>query len=204
MGRPNTTTLALLGAMVLLVAMIAGFALTRDTNQDRLGDSATVSVDNPDFNQACSGQPVYEQIKRALFAQAAQLRGDQEDVIGLQRIGANTAIRMENPAAEGEGRNSGLIDCAGSLAIDLPPGVTTAAGRRLLMTDIYYSVEPQARRLVQVHNADQIVGELAGLTVAPPASSPPPDRAGNLDSADGTSDPLAPLPQDDGQPGNQL
>ena len=174
MERPNKTTLALLGGVGALILLLIAFAVTRDSGQDVLGDSATFTVDNPDLNKACAGQSTYEQIKRALFRQAAAQRGKDGDA--YERIAQVAAVRMENPAAEGQDSKSGLINCAGSLAIDLPPGVTTVAGRRQLMTDIYYVVDQSGvqRRVVQLKGANGIVNDLAGLTVgqAPPAMPP--------------------------------
>jgi hypothetical protein len=192
MERPNTITLALLGGVGILVLLLVAFALTRDSEQDRLGDYANFSVENVDLNKACIGQPVYDQVKRALFAQAMQAR--PEDSETYQRIGASASIRMENAAAEGEGRSPGLIDCVGSMAIDLPPGVTTAAGRRLLMSDIYYAVDPESRRVVQLRDATRIVSDLAALTIVPVPAAPPP--AVHSDPLQPT-DPLAPVPPGD-------
>lgn len=201
MERPGNTTLALLGGVGILLLLLVAFASTRDSDQDRLGDRATYSVDNPDLNKACAGQAVYEQVKRALFAEAMRARPDDSDA--FRKIASAASIRMENAAAEGEGRSAGLVDCVGSMAIDLPPGVTTAGGRRLLTNDIYYAVDPATRRVVQLRDAQRIVGELAGLTVspvrpqappiAPPDSIPPPDGSAPVD-------PLAPVAVPPAQP----
>lgn len=198
MERPNPTTLALLGGIGILVLLLIIFAATRDGEQDVLGDAATFAVDNPDLNKACAGQSLYNQIKRALFAEAMQARTD--DAAAYQKIATTASIRMENAAAEGEGRSPGLVDCVGSMAIDLPPGVTTAAGRRLLMSDIYYAVDPATRRVVQLRDAQQIVGELAGLTVAPVQQQlPPAVQPGPADEA-APIDPLAPAAVPPAQP----
>jgi len=174
MERPNNTTLALLAGVGALILLLIVFAATRDSGQDRLGDAATFTVDDPDLNKACAGQSTYEQIKRALFRQAATQRGKDGDA--YERIAQVAAVRMENPAAEGREERTKLIDCAGSLAIDLPPGITTVAGRRQLMTDIYYVVDQSGaqRRVVQLRGANGIVNDLAGLTIdqAPPAMPP--------------------------------
>lgn len=194
MERPNTTTLALLGSVGILILLLVGFAMTRDTDQDRLGDNAKLSVENVDLNKACTGQPIYDQVKRALFAQAMQAR--PEDSMAYQHLGATASIRMENAASEGEGRSPGMVDCVGSMAIDLPPGVTTAAGRRLLMSDVYYAVDPDARRVVQLRDANRIVGELAALTFVPVRAAPPSRIEPDFATPD---DPLAPMPEDEAE-----
>lgn len=191
MERPDKTTLVLLAGIGVVVLMLAVFALTRDSDQDRLGDNANFSVENVDLNAACTGQSIYDQVKRALFAQAAQSRAD--DAATYQQLGTTASIRMENAAAEGEGRSPGMVDCSGSMAIDLPPGVTTAGGRRLLMSDVYYAVDPDARRVVQLRNADRIVSELASLTVEPVSAEPRPPAETEREEP---ADPLAPIPED--------
>lgn len=200
MNRPDNKTLMLIGAGVVLLFVIILFAVTRDAEQDRIEGSATFSTDNPDLNRVCAGQVLYEQIKRALFRQAAQAR--VKDAENYERIAGVATVRMENPAAEGEEAQSGTIACAGSLAIDLPPGIATVAGRRQLMTDIYYSVEQAAsgaKRVVQLRGADAIVGDLAGLTVGPMQPSPlpipsevPPVGAEAIEPLAPEPDPVAP------------
>ncbi|MEO6432574.1 MAG: lysozyme inhibitor LprI family protein [Sphingomicrobium sp.] len=194
MERPNNT-LALLGGIGLLLLLLIVFAATRNSDQDRLGDSATtIAADNPDLNKACAGQTIYNQVKRALFQEAQRAR--PEEATTYQNITSIASIRVENAAAEGEGRLPGMVDCVGSMAIDLPPGVTTAAGRRLLMSDVYYAVDPTSRRVVQLRDAQQIVSELAGLTLSPVQPSAPPPMPVDVEMADRgppAVDPLAPL-----------
>ena len=198
MERPSPTTLALLGGIGLLILLLLIFAATRDSDQDKLVDgNTTFAVENPDLNKACGGQMVFEQIKRALFQEAMRVRG--QDQAAYQRLATSASIRVENAAAEGEGRSPGLVDCVGSMAIDLPPGVTTVGGRRLLMSDIYYAVDPKSRRVVQLRDADRIVAELAGLTVsaAPPAPVAPPmvvPEAQPVDPLAPVAEPVPPAP----------
>lgn len=191
MERPNNTTLALLGGIGILIILLIVFAATRDSDQDRMGDTANFSVENPDLNKACAGQSIYNQIKRALFQEAQQARA--KDAEAYRQLATSASIRMENPAAEGEGRVPGLVDCVGSMAIDLPPGVTTAAGRRLLMSDVYYAIDPDSRRVAQLRDADRIVAELASLTVTPVAQIPATVAPGALPPGAEPVDPLAPI-----------
>lgn len=190
MERPSNTTLALLGGIGILIFLLVVFAATRDSDQDKIGDAVTFSVDNPDLNKACAGQAIYDQIKRALFAEAQKARAN--DLDSYKKLAATASIRVENPAAEGEGRSPGLVDCSGSMAIDLPPGISTVAGRRLLMSDIYYAVDPQAKRVLQLRNADGIVAELAGLKVEALEAQPTIPAADDSTVIDPV-DPLAPI-----------
>lgn len=189
MELPNRTTMALLAGVAVLLAIIAIFAATRDSDQDRLGDVATLDAVDPDLNKACDGQPLYEQIKRALFRQAGQSRSDDDS--NFAEVGRTASVRMENPA--GEDRLGDLVNCSGSLSIDLPPGATTVAGRRRLMTDIYYTVDTSgggSGRVVQLRDANLLVEQLAGVTVSDvsqPRPVPEPMEPG--------LDELAPLPE---------
>lgn len=174
MERPNNTTLALLGGVAALLILLALFAASRNMEQDKLGDSASFSAaDNPDLNRACSGQAIYDQIKRALFRQAAQVRG--KDAPAYEQLAVAASVRMENAVAEGQ--SGELVDCSGSLSIDLPPGVATVAGRHMLMSDIYYGVALSpggGKQVVQLRNANMLVDSLATLTLIVPPTAPMP------------------------------
>ena len=190
MERPSKHTLILFGGVAALLLLLGLFAATRDSDQDKLGDSASyLPADNPDLNKACAGQPVYDQIKRALFRQAAQARGNSQDE--YEKIATAASVRMENAVAEGQ---SGMIvDCAGSLFIDLPPGVATVAGRHMLMTDVYYGVAAGGggpKKVVQLRNAGGLIETLATLVLVPQQAAPPPIPP----FAEPPVDDLAPLP----------
>ncbi|MGH6659671.1 MAG: hypothetical protein ACREBP_02220, partial [Sphingomicrobium sp.] len=179
MERPNNTTLALIGGVAALLLLLVLFAASRNMDQDRLGDSASFSpTDDPDLNRVCSGQATYDQIKRALFRQAAQRRG--KDGPAYEQLAAAASVRMENPVAEGQ--SDGVADCSGSLSIDLPPGITTVAGRHMLMSDIYYGVAQTlggGKQVVRLRNAGTLIDSLATLTIdaPPPAPTMPPPLA---------------------------
>lgn len=196
MERPSNTTLALLGGFAVLLIMIALFAATRNSDQDKLGDAATITAaGDPDLTKACSGQLVYDQIKRALFRQAAQVRASDQPA--YEKISAAASVRMENAVAEGQERE--IIACSGSLSIDLPPGVATVAGRHLLMSDIYYGVVERAgggSKVVQLRNANALIDSLATLTIAAQQTAPLPVPGPAMDTPIDDSaavDPLAPI-----------
>jgi uncharacterized protein YecT (DUF1311 family) len=92
---------------------------------------------------------------------------------------------MENPVMESENEETRAVQCSGSLAIDLPPGVVAVGGRRTLMAAIDYSVQPAADgsgNVVLLRNADAIIAPLATLArVSRPAPTAPPPTPG-LDS----------------------
>lgn len=196
MERPSNTTLALLGGFAVLLIIIALFAATRNSDQDKLGDAATITAaGDPDLTKACSGQLVYDQIKRALFRQAAQMRASDQPA--YEKISAAASVRMENAVAEGQERE--IIACSGSLSIDLPPGVATVAGRHLLMSDIYYGVVERAgggSKVVQLRNANALIDSLATLTIVAQQTAPlpVPGPATDMPIDDSAAvDPLAPI-----------
>jgi hypothetical protein len=74
---------------------------------------------------------------------------------------------------ESQDESTGAVNCSGSLSLDLPPGVAVVGGRRTLMSDVDYTVQPAADgsgNVVVLRNADTIIAPLATLArVGPPA-----------------------------------
>lgn len=158
--RLNWTTIAFIGGLVIVVLLIVFFATIRDSDQDKLTSNevvATQSVATSD--KLCSSKATYDLIKRELFRQAAQLRGSEK--AAYDQLAGYAVVRMDNAVMEGEDTSSGTVNCSGSLSLDLPPGVAVAGGRRTLMSDVNYTVEPGGS--LQLQNADAIVAPLATL-----------------------------------------
>jgi uncharacterized protein YecT (DUF1311 family) len=78
---------------------------------------------------------------------------------------------------ESQDSASGAVNCSGSLSLDLPPGVAVVGGRRTLVSDVDYTIQPAADgsgNVVLLRNADAIVTPLATLArVAQPSSNAP-------------------------------
>ena len=181
MRRLNPTLLALLLGLVILVLLVAYFASKRNPDQDKLKDIQVTTAQPPQtasLEKLCASQATYDLIKRELFRRAAQMRGS--DQAAYDKLGAYAVVRMENPALESEDKDTGAVNCSGSLSLDLPPGVA-AGGRSTLMSDVDYTVQPAADgsgNVVLLRNADAIIAPLATLArVAQPAPAPtsPPD-----------------------------
>jgi hypothetical protein len=174
MRRLNPTVIALLIGVVVLILLIAYFASSRNPDQDKLKDSqvSTTQAANPE--KTCASQGTYDLIKRDLFRRAAQLRGS--DQAAYDKLAAYAAVRMEDPVLEGEDKDTRAVKCSGSLSLDLPPGVAVVGGRRTLMSDIDYTVQPAADgsgMVVLLRNADSIITPLATLSrPAQPAQAP--------------------------------
>jgi hypothetical protein len=171
MRRLTWTTIALIGALVLLLLLVGYFALTRNPDQDKLIGNEVTEV-QPDQNEKlCSSKATYDLIKRELFRRAAQLRGS--DQAAYDQLAAFAVVRMDNAVMESEDGTTGAVNCSGSLSLDLPPGVAVAAGRRTLMSDVDYSVQPGGKA-VELRSADAIIAPLSTLTrVAEPAPAAP-------------------------------
>lgn len=162
MQRPDNKTIAIIAGLALLVILIAVYFATRNEDQDRLGDYATIAnAAAPEDTAACGSQRIYDTIKAELFRRAAEIRGEDRDAYA--RIAEAAFARMENATAEGEADSSGIVNCTGSLSLDLPPGLEATGGRHRLMANVDYSVDAKAGRAVSLRNADALVNSLAGL-----------------------------------------
>jgi hypothetical protein len=162
--RLNSTTIALIGGLALVLLLVAYFATGRNANQDKLSDSQLSQEQPADAEKSCASKATYDLIKRELFRRAAQLRGSDQPA--YDRLSAFAVIRMENPVMESEDSNTGAVNCSGSLSLDLPPGVQVVGGRRTLMADVDYTVQPAADGsgpVVLLRNADAIIAPLATL-----------------------------------------
>ena len=125
-SRPNWTTIALIAGLLLLVLLVAYFATNRDSEQDKLTNRqvSTGSAETPSGEKACAAKSTYDLIKRELFRRAGQLRGS--DQAAYDRLSSYAVVRMENPVMESENGSTGIVNCSGSLSLDLPPGVAVA------------------------------------------------------------------------------
>jgi hypothetical protein len=170
----NPTIFALFGGVILLLFLIWFFTGNRNPNQDRLNDSQLTQAKAQTPEKRCSSQATYDLIKRELFRHAAEVRGS--DQAAYDRLSAYASLRMENPVMESQDKGSGAVNCAGSLSVDLPPGVAVVGGRRTLSADVDYTVQQatdNSGAVVLLRNADAIVTPLATLArVGEPAQAP--------------------------------
>jgi len=177
----NWTTIALIGGLVLLVLVVAYFTTRGNSNQDKLTNSQVSTGTAPTRDKLCASKATYELIKREIFRRAAQLRGS--DQAAYDKLSSYAVLRMENPVMESEESSTGAVNCSGSLSIDLPPGVAVVGGRRSLMSDVDYTVQPAADGsgpVVLLRNVDAIITPLATLArTAEPAPEATGAVAGN-------------------------
>lgn len=183
----NPTLIALLGGVAVLLIALWYFSANRDPDQDKLRNPQLEQAENGDPAKRCAARTTYDLIKRDLFRRAAQVRGS--DQAAFDQIAAAAVLRVENPVFENEEGTSGALNCSATFYLDLPPGVAVIGGRRTLMADVDYTVQPAADdsgNVVLLRNADAIITPLATLArvdqpAAPPAAAPatdgPPDQA---------------------------
>ena len=170
MRRLNPTLIALIGGIVILVLLVAYFATNRNADQDKLtGNELSQAVTPGQSAKTCDSSATYNLIKKELFRSAAQTRGS--DQAAFEQIAGIAVVRMENAVMESEDESGGSIDCSGLLSLDLPPGVALADGRRNLMSNIDYSIQPNGA--VVLRNADALIGPLTTLTRVAQAQQPP-------------------------------
>ncbi len=206
MRRLNLTAIALLAGAAVLLLLIYIFTGATRTNTDKLTDAqAAAQADASDPEKRCGSQKTYDLIKRELFRRAAELRGSDQGA--FDRLSAYSVVRMDAPMLRSHDEDVGTITCAGSLALDLPPGVAVVGGRRTLTANIGYAIQPAADGsgdVLTLSNADAIITPLATLArVGTPAGEPltpaaPTDP--NLPPLNAEPPPVAQPPQDVGPP----
>ena len=160
----NWTTIALIAGLVLLVLLVAYFATSRNSDQDKLTNEQVATSSPANREKLCASSATYDLIKRELFRRAAQLRGN--DQAAYDQLSAAAVLRMENPVMESQDSSTGAVNCSGSLSLDLPPGVAAVGGRRTLTANVDYTVQPAADgsgNVVLLHNADAVIAPLATL-----------------------------------------
>lgn len=205
MPKLNGTTIALIGTLILVVLLVAYLASRGNPDQDKLTgnelsqNEAQASAPAPE--KLCASKATYDLIKRELFRRAAQVRGS--DQAAFDRLSGYAVIRMENPVMESQDTSIGAVNCSGSLSLDLPPGVAVVGGRRTLISDVDYTVQPAADgsgTSVLLRNADAIVTPLA--TLARVAEPPPSGTAAEQNGA--TSEETSFPPEEQPSPGSAV
>src|SRR5688500_16029296 len=175
MRRLNPTAIALLAGAALLLLLIYVFAGASRTNSDKLTDAqAAGHAETNDPEKQCGSQKTYDLIKRELFRRAAELRGSDQGA--FDRLSAYSVVRMDAPMLRSHDEDVGTVTCAGTLALDLPPGVAVVGGRRTRTANIGYAIQPAADGsgdVLTLSNADAIITPLATLArVGTPAGEP--------------------------------
>jgi len=181
-SRMRTSSVAL-----ILVASLALHACgPRD--QDKLGENELAGPKEarkaaPDTR--CAAQGAQDEVKRQLFARAAEIRGANSDAYA--RIAGFALLQLDGVAPDIGAAASQSAECRARATLRLPPGLKVAGGRTTVGGGISYSIAPGARGAVTLGQSDAIAIPLATLTQNRPAPEPAPEP-------DEAPDPLAPEP----------
>jgi hypothetical protein len=174
MRRLNPTVIAMLGGVLVLLILLFVFARSNNENRDKLTDDQVAGRAADDPEKRCASQQTYDLIKRELFRRAAELRGT--DKAAFDRLASYSVVRMDAPMLKSHDEDVGTINCTGSLALDLPPGVAVVGGRRTLTADINYAIQPAADGsgdVLTLSSADGIIMPLATLArIGTPVGEP--------------------------------
>ena len=156
-----------LGGLVLILLGVWLFTGNHSADQDKLTGNEIAATNAAAANpaKACASQSTYDSIKRELFRRAAQVRGS--DQAAFAQLAGAAVLRMENPVLENPDSGDSVLNCSGTLSLDLPPGVAVVGGRTSLTSDVDYRIQRAADdsgNVVVLGNADAIVTPLATLT----------------------------------------
>jgi hypothetical protein len=172
--RLNPLLVALLGGVAILLAVLWYFSANRSPDQDKLSNpQVEQQAAQAESSKRCSARATYDLVKRELFGRAAQQRGS--DQATYNEIAAAAVLRVDNPVLENEEAASGALNCSATFYLDLPPGVVASGGRRSLMADIDYTIQPAGDGRgdsVLLRNADALIAALVTLTRVGEPTSP--------------------------------
>ena len=178
--RLNPILVALLGGVAILLAVLWYFSANRSPDQDKLSNPQVDQPGKTEASKRCSARATYDLVKRELFSRAAQQRGSDEQT--YQQIAAAALLRVDNAVLENEDPSSGALNCSGTFYLDLPPGIVASGGRRSLMANMDYAIEPAGNVLLR--NADAVIAALVTLTrVSEPTVAEPDGNAVTADDS---------------------
>lgn len=147
--------------------------------------SATAKRDNARrLKRACASTETYDRLKALTFDEVMKVRSGTPAF--LDRLAANTTMRIEDPVAKSRDEQLDVTVCEGHLVMHLPPGVQDAFdGNRQLEAEVEYSAQQAvdgSGLVYQMKGAEPIIYRLAALTL-PKRSAPAPIPAPTSASA---------------------
>lgn len=167
MSRITPTVAAVIAGIFALLVILYVFAGGRSSGEDRDKKSGELvsQAAQAGSSARCSSQKTHDLLKTELFRQAADLRGD--DASTFSQVARYAFLRVTAPRLEPK-QQEGIVACAGSVTLDLPPGLSVAGGRRSLVSDMNYAVRgaDTGNETVAIYNADAIITPLSTLSEA--------------------------------------
>ena len=163
-------------------------------DRDKLDDNALASAAGeraaaPDTR--CTAQSAQQEVKRQLFARAAEIRGSNAD--DYASIAGFALFTIDSAAPDLAAAASQMVECRGNATLRLPAGLRVAGGRTTLFGDIGYTIAPGARGTVTLGQSDSIAIPLATLTQK--RAEPPPPAVTETDPLAPANEP-SPAPDD--------
>lgn len=194
--RPTMRLVVILA--VLAVLLLAGWMAYRMTRagpgEDRLDEGEVGTAgETATADQRCGSQQTYDLVKRELFRRAAQVRGSDSNA--FDQLSGYAVVRVTSPVVRRQDEELGTLVCSGTIALDLPPGVSVVGGRRTLTAQADYALQPAADRsgdVVTLSGADSIVVPLA--TLARVGGQPGLPEQGTAPQPSPPAVPTAPVP----------
>ncbi len=148
----------------------------------------------------CTARTTHDEVKRQLFARAAEIRGSNGD--NYQRIAEFALIQIDGGAPVSANAGA-LVECRGHATLRLPSGLKVAGGRTTLGGDIGYSVGTGPRGTVTLGQSDTIAIPLATLTqnrAAAPSGARAPNNLPSRSAAGAPTPEPAPVPIESPRP----
>jgi hypothetical protein len=150
--------------LIILAASLSTLACG-PKKQDKLGDNELVPASaraSADPDMRCTAQVAQDEVRRQLFARAAEIRGSNGD--NYARIAGFSVLQLDGAAPVAPVSAGELVDCRGHATLRLPPGLRVAGGRTAVGGDVAYSIAPGPRGAVTLGQSDAITIPLATLT----------------------------------------
>jgi hypothetical protein len=181
-GRNSLTTKSRVFALLTLMSL-AGCDWTEPKSpaaDERSAKEKRADADR--LRQACGSASTYDRLKALAFDEVDKVRVGGSPI--LDRIAANTTVRMENPVVKSRDQELDITVCAGHLVMALPPGLRdTFDGRALLEADVEYSAQEAvdgSGLVYQMKGAEPIIYRLAALTLPSAGGRPAPAPAASV------------------------
>ncbi len=159
-------------------------------DQDKLGDADLASgqpVRKAAPDRRCGAQSSQDEVKRQLFARAAEIRGSNAD--NYARIASFALLQLDGVAPQSPVEPGQTVECRARATLRLPAGLKVAGGRTTVAGEIAFSVAPGERGPVTLGQADPVAIPLATLTQNRRTPAPPVVAATPADPPVAVSDP---------------
>ena len=162
-------------SFALILAASLAMQACGPRNKDKLEDNELATAEGGKSetraaDRRCTVRATHDEVKRQLFARAAEIRGSNGD--NYQRIAGFALIQVDG-AVPVAGNAAAAVECRGHATLRLPSGLKVAGGRTTLGGDIGYSVGAGQGGTVTLGQSDTISIPLATLTQGRAASRAP-------------------------------